>query len=106
MIPSWNVGGPLLGLPPFISISTERHVSIPRTTESNIPSMTEAVKKLKTATMATGAMIDPTYSDSPVTFFMRKIKLKQFPTVMASFPSKMKILAKKLAKANLATCLT
>jgi hypothetical protein len=68
--------------------------------------MTEAVKKVNTATMATGAMIDPTYSASPVTFFIMKIKLKQFPTVMASFPSKMKTLAKKLAKENLATCLT
>jgi len=37
---------------------------------------------------------------------MMNIKEKQFPTVMASFPSKTKILAKSAAKENLATCLT
>jgi hypothetical protein len=101
---SWKVFGPNYGTSSWRSLSTARQVIKAITAVSKIPRKREAVKKETAPTIMTGPQMLETVV--LVICFITKQREKQFPTVIAIFPRRMKTLAIKFAKVNLRQCLT
>jgi len=76
------------------------------TAVSNNPKNIEAVKNEMIATTDTGPQIEEISSISFVIYFIININEKQFATVKATLPKKMKTFARNLENANFKRCFT